>query len=125
MNLVTARKIASDLKIAGRSKMNKDALISAIASVMDELHSEAIAENRTRVTRKIAAGYFASVAEIDAQYVTSLSYVPAKTLKGAPMGSARRKDNYLRQNGCERLTAKQNRRVGKKAARKLSMALAA
>jgi len=105
MNLTDVRKIASELKIAGRSKMNKAELIIAIG---DLFFDEAVTENRIRVTRKIAAGYRES---------------NAKPRKGAPMGSARRKDNYCRQNGCERLTAAQRRRLAKKAIRKLCNAL--
>jgi hypothetical protein len=116
MNLVTARKIASDLKIAGRSKMNKDALISAIATVMDELHGEAMIIDTNMFLDAMEAKY-GKLTPITSESI-------AKAPKGAPMGSARRTDNYYRQNGSERLTAAQRRRTGKKAARKLAKAFA-
>jgi len=130
MNLTDVRKIASDLKIAGRSKMNKAELIIAIG---DLFFDEATSVDASMIKLPATADsdeWFTLENDGSFTPVESLSdWMPtpvqsdAKPLKGTPMGSARRKDNYCRQNGCERLTAAQRRRLAKKAIRKLCNAL--
>lgn len=90
MNLTEIRKIASELKITGRSKMNKADLIIAIG---DACYDEATAENRSRVCRTIAQG------------AVRKSYTERML---------NRVQGYYAQNGCAKLTAKQQRRVDKK-----------
>jgi hypothetical protein len=106
MNLVTARKIAADLEIKGRSKMNKADLISAITTKMDEIHDAALLMDTNMFLDAMEAKY-GKLTPITAESI-------AKAPKSTPMGAARRADNYYRQNGSERLTAKQARRLAKK-----------
>lgn len=90
--LVELRKVASDLKIAGRSKMGKTDLVRAIAEVMDTAHAEAL--------------------EIDAQRdKIARDFNRANAI--SPMSNTDRRKHYFRQTGRGYLTARQERRIRK------------
>jgi hypothetical protein len=125
MLLTELKTLAKSVGVKGYSKMRKAEIIVAIGDVF---YDEAIVESHERLMVETAQeiideAFPPSIAELDVEYVASLPQKLSKALTGLPMGSARRKDNYLRQNGSERLTGRQRRRLGKKAARKLCNAL--
>jgi hypothetical protein len=106
MNVTELKAYAKSVGMTGYSKLRKNELITAIG---DFFYDAAVTENRHRTVRKVAAGYKASIAEDAA----SLPQTLPKPRKGMGVGSATRLDNYLRQNGCERLTPAQRRRYRK------------
>lgn len=78
-------------------------------AALDMLHSEAIAENRTRVTRKIVDGYRKSVS-IE-PYVYPVRPVPSLMARAEIL--AGKVNAYFRQNGAIKLTPAQWRRISK------------
>lgn len=95
--VVELRKVASDLKIAGRSKMGKTDLMRAITETLDALHAEAKVMNSARDNARKA----------EAKAPVRWSDVPLHNLIRA--------DHYKRQNGSDNLTARQSRRIRKHA----------
>lgn len=94
--VVELRKVASDLKIAGRSKMGKTDLMRAITQTLDALHAEANVMNSARDLALTA----------DSKVIN---------LASAPLHNSIRIDHYKRQTGRPYLTARQARRVRKHA----------
>lgn len=88
------RKIAADLDISGRSKMNKGDLHSAIVAALDILRSEA--------------------EMIMAEESVMTQLFPSRK-PGTPMTAAHRIDVYTAQRNGGKLTARQRRRIGRKA----------
>jgi hypothetical protein len=118
LTIPALKSLASDMGLTVPSKARKADIIALIGAEIDRLHSEAIAEDRTRVVRKVAAGYAASVAR-----------EAASKRKGEPKSyterSISRSLTYARQNGyviaetddvyrAKHFTAKQRRRAAKK-----------
>lgn len=99
------RDIATEWRMPGLSfttKTRKPELVSAIAAKVDYLHGEALTEDAQRAEIELLPDFEMTVA----------------------MSDEARADNYRRQNGSDRLTYKQRRRLRKKAHRKLGRELA-
>lgn len=92
MTVVELRKIASDLKISGRSKMGKTDLMRAVEAEINKLHAEALEMNAD----------FDKVAS-DFAHASAVS----------PLSNANRRKNYFRQTNRGYLTARQERRIRK------------
>lgn len=95
--VVELRKVASDLKIAGRSKMGKTDLMRAITETLDALHAEANVMNSARDNARKAEAK------------------PPIRWSDVPLHNSIRTDHYMRQTGRNKLTARQARRVRKSA----------
>jgi hypothetical protein len=87
MNLKEAQKRAAELNISGRSKMNKDALLEAIANV-EAFETPALPEPS------------------EAEYPIMIGRTDP-----APMSIVKRELTYQAQNGSSRLTSRQERRI--------------
>lgn len=95
------RKVAGDLSIQGRSKMNKGDLHSAVIAALDILRDQAYDMMTSELRRK------ATVAKVAAGY-------KAKRKPGTPMSMERRINVYTAQRNGGRLTDRQRRRIGRK-----------
>jgi hypothetical protein len=110
MTVTELRKIATDLKIAGRSKMTKSALIAAIDAEYARLYAEAEDMNRERTTA-------VSEAEADAiltAWLNTINGEAGKPRKSYTERMMSRQCAYTIQRNSLRWTAKQERRYNKK-----------
>lgn len=100
LNRDALRKIAAELKIPGRGNMLKPELIAAIAAAQP-FHPAGGPSGTVHV-----------IPDADSVEVETPVRIP-----GTPLTTTQREDNYRRQNGSSRLTARQARRTRRKANR--------
>lgn len=101
MNTVAEmREVAKRMNLSGTSKLRKSELYAAILAGIESAHGEAIDENRKRVVSKIVTGYRSSVH-------------PVASLTNRAQILAGKINAYMRQNGTDKLTPAQWRRVRK------------
>ncbi|KAI4218371.1 MAG: hypothetical protein L6R40_008784 [Gallowayella cf. fulva] len=95
LTVVQLKNILKDFNHVGFSKMRKSELALTVTVLMDGAHLDAATE--------------------DAAQSLSETFDLVARISGTPMSAQARKSYYSAQNGTSRLTAKQSRRLAKKA----------
>lgn len=102
LTVSTLKEILKDFNFVGFSAMRKGELVQAVTVLTDGAHIDALNEQDTREIVSLAS---------------SQSFLVPTKVKATPMSAEARMTYYSAQNGSTRLTARQERRMIKKAKR--------